>query len=269
MAVGSGVAPRAFALPRLRSKREPLILGVLGIVLFLAVWEGAAQIGWLNPVVLSSPSRIAVAFAGQWQSGQFIGDLGVSLGELALGFFLSAVAGVAVGIAMGLDRTTEYALDPFVWFLYSTPLVALYPLIVVWLGFGFATVIAITFMLTVIPIVVNTMSGVRSVDPSVVCAVRVFGGSRKDVVLKAVLPASLPYILAGFRIGLSRALIGVVLGEMFSSNAGLGFRMTLYAAHLKTADVFVPLVAFVIIGIVTTQLAILLESRLQSWKTSS
>jgi ABC-type nitrate/sulfonate/bicarbonate transport system permease component len=122
-------------------------------------------------------------------------------------------------------------------------------------------------MLTVIPIAVNTFSGVRSVDPSLVCAVRVFGGSHKDVILKAVFPASLPLVLAGFRIGLSRALIGVVLGEMFSSNAGLGFRMTVYAAHLKTADVFVPLVAFVIIGIITTQLAIMLEGRLQSWKT--
>ena len=80
-------------------------------------------------------------------------------------------------------------------------------------------------------------------------------------------PHNLPMVLAGFRIGLSRALIGVVLGEMFSSNAGLGFRMTVYAAHLKTADVFVPLVAFVVIGVITTQLALLLESRLQSWKS--
>jgi ABC-type nitrate/sulfonate/bicarbonate transport system permease component len=254
-------------MPKFRSGNEATILGITGIVLFLALWEAAAQLGWLNPVIVSSPSRIAVAFAGQWQSGQFIGDLGVSAAELVIGFVLSAVIGVAVGIAMGLNRITEYALDPFVWFLYSTPLVALYPLIVVWLGFGFATVIAITFMLTVIPIAVNTFSGVKSVDPSLVRAVRVFGGSQKDVILKAVLPASLPLVLAGFRIGLSRALIGVVLGEMFSSNAGLGFRMTVYAAHLKTADVFVPLVAFVIIGIITTQLAIMLEGRLQSWKT--
>jgi ABC-type nitrate/sulfonate/bicarbonate transport system permease component len=268
MAVGSGVAPlRPVALPKLSDSNRATLLGILGIVLFLGLWELAAQVGWLNPVILSSPSRIAVAFAGQWQSGQFIADLGVSLAELVIGFGLSAVFGVAVGIAMGLNRTTEYAFDPFVWFLYSTPLVALYPLIVVWLGFGFSTVIAITFMLTVIPIAVNTFSGVRSVDPSLVAAVRVFGGTRTDVILKAVLPASLPLVLAGFRIGLSRALIGVVLGEMFSSNAGLGFRMTVYAAHLKTADVFVPLVAFVVIGVVTTQLALLLEGRLQSWKT--
>ena len=267
MAVGSGVAPLPLSLPKFRSNSEATVLGLLGIVLFVGIWELAAQLGWLNPVILSSPSRIAVAFVGQWQSGQFLGDLGVSLAELAIGFGLSAVFGVAIGIAMGLNRSTEYALDPFVWFLYSTPLVALYPLIVVWLGFGFATVIAIAFMLTIIPIIVNTLSGVRAVDPSVVKAVRVFGGSDLDVVRKAILPASLPYVLAGFRIGLSRALIGVVLGEMFSSNAGLGFRMTVYAAHLKTADVFVPLVAFVVIGVITTQLAILLESRLQSWKT--
>ena len=156
MAVGSGVARRA------------TVLGILGIVLFLGLWELAAQVGWLNPVVLSSPGRIVAAFSGQWQSGQVLGDLGVSLEELVLGFALSAVVGVAIGIAMGLNRITEYALDPFVWFLYSTPLVALYPLIVVWLGFGFATVIAITFMLTVVPIAVNTFSGVRSVDPSLI-----------------------------------------------------------------------------------------------------
>src|SRR5665213_683031 len=231
VAVGSGVAQlQPVALPKFRSSNEATMLGILGIVLFLGLWEGAAQVGWLNPVILSSPSRIAVAFAGQWQSGQFIRDLGVSVAELVIGFVLSAVVGVAAGIAMGLNRITEYAFDPFVWFLYSTPLVALYPLIVVWLGFGFATVVAIAFLLTVIPIAVNTFSGVRSVDPWIVCAVRVFGGSNRDVVLKAVLPASLPLVLAGFRIGLSRALIGVVLGEMFSSNAGLGFRMTVYAA---------------------------------------
>jgi ABC-type nitrate/sulfonate/bicarbonate transport system permease component len=268
MAVGSGVAaPATLALPRFRSSNSATLLGILGIVLFIGLWEGAAQAGLLNPVILSSPSRIAAAFAGQWQSGQFLTDLGVSLSELAIGFTLSAVVGVAIGIAMGLNRTTEYALDPFVCFLYSTPLVALYPLIVVWLGFGFATVIAIAFMLTVVPMAVNTFAGVRSVDESLIRAVRVFGGSNKDVILKAVLPASLPLVLAGARIGLSRALIGVVLGEMFSSNAGLGFRMTVYAAHLKTADVFVPLVAFVIIGVITTQLAIVLEARLQSWKT--
>jgi ABC-type nitrate/sulfonate/bicarbonate transport system permease component len=250
--------------PRVRA----ILRGLLGLVGFLGLWELAAQANLLNPVVVSSPSRIYAAFQGQVGSGQLLGDFLVSFNELAIGFALSLVVGVSIGIAMGLHRDTEYALDPFVWFLYSTPLVALYPLIVVWFGFGFSTVIAITFMLTVVPLIVNTLAGVRSVEPSLIRAVRAFGGTRTDVVFKAILPASLPLVLAGVRIGLGRALIGVVLGEMFSANAGLGFRMTTYGAHLKTADVFVPLTVFIVIGVVLTQLATLLEHRLQAWKNT-
>ena len=252
----------------IRLRVRPLVLGTIGVVAFLALWEICARVGWLNPVVVSSPSRIAAAFAAQAESGQLLGDFFVSFGELVIGFVFSFVVGSAIGIAMGLSRTTEYALDPFVWFLYSTPLVALYPLIVVWFGFGFATVIAITFMLTVVPIVVNTLAGVRSVDPSLIRAVRAFGGSQTDVVFKAIVPASMPLVLAGVRIGLGRALIGVVLGEMFSANAGLGFRMTTYGAHLETADVFVPLTLFIIIGVVLTQVTSLFENRLQAWKNA-
>jgi ABC-type nitrate/sulfonate/bicarbonate transport system permease component len=97
-------------------------------------------------------------------------------------------------------------------------------------------------------------------------AVEAFGGSHLDVIRKAVLPAAVPMIIAGTRIGLGRALHGVVLGEMFSSNAGLGYRITFYAAHLRTADVFVPLVILVAIGIAINQLGNALEARLQAWR---
>jgi ABC-type nitrate/sulfonate/bicarbonate transport system permease component len=254
------------AATRRRTWNEPAVLGTLGLVAFVALWEFAAEEHWLNPVIVSSPTRIAAAFVQQWAAGTFLGDLGVSLSELAIGFGLSIVVGIAVGIAMGLNRDTEYALDPFVWFLYSTPLIALYPLIVVWLGFGFATVVAVAFLLTVVSIVVNTFAGVRGVDPLLIRAVRAFGANRREVIVKVILPASLPMVMAGVRIGLGRALIGVVLGEMFGANAGLGYRMTVFASRLRTADVFVPLITFVVIGVVTTQLAGLLERRLQAWK---
>ncbi len=249
-----------------RRNNDEVVFGIAGLVAFTLLWEVAARLGWLNPVVISSPSRIAVAFVGQLASGQYAGDLGVSLTELVVGFVLSVVVGVAVGIAMGLNRDVEYAIDPFVWFLYSTPLIALYPLLVVWLGFGFATVVTVAFLLTVVSIIVNTLAGVRSVDPVLIRAVRAFGGDRSAVIRKVILPASLPLIVAGIRIGLSRTLIGVVLGEMFSSNAGLGFRMTVYAARLRTADVFVPLITFVVIGVIITQLVGMFERRVQAWK---
>jgi NitT/TauT family transport system permease protein len=247
-------------------RAERLILGATGVVLFVLAWEVAARNGLLNPTIASSPSRIATAFSAQWQSGELLSDLGVSLREFSLGFGLALVLGVGLGIAMGMSRILEYAVDPFIWFLYSSPLIALYPLIVVWLGYGTLTVIAVTFLLTVVSIVVNTMAGVQSVEPLLVRAVRAFGGTRRAVVMKVILPASVPLILAGIRIGLGRALLGVVLGEMFSSNAGLGFRISFYAARLRTADVFVALLILIVVGISTDQICKQLEARLQAWR---
>jgi NitT/TauT family transport system permease protein len=260
----AGITPNR--RPATASRRERLVLGIVGTLAFLLVWETAARFDLINPVVVSNPSRIAAAFAAQLQSGEIFADLKVTMIEFAAGYGLSLVVGIGLGIAMGLNRLTEYAVDPFVWFLYSSPLIAFYPLIIVWLGFGFATVVTITFLLSFVSVVVNTVAGVQGVDPQLVRAVRAFGGGRLDVIRKAVLPAAVPLIIAGMRIGLGRALHGVVLGEMFSSNAGLGYRITFYAAHLRTADVFVPLVILVVIGLMINQLGNALEARLQAWR---
>ena len=262
-----GIAPSQPRTARAATpSRERLVLGIIGTLAFLVTWEVAARLELINPVVVSNPSRIAAAFAAQLRSGELLGDLEVTLIEFAVGFGLSLAVGIGLGIAMGLSRLTEYAIDPFVWFLYSSPLIAFYPLIIVWLGFGFATVIAVTFLLSFVSIVVNTLAGVQSVDPQLIRAVRAFGGGRLDVIRKVILPAAVPLIIAGARIGLGRALHGVVLGEMFSSNAGLGYRITFYAAHLRTADVFVPLTILVVIGLVINQLGNALETRLQAWR---
>lgn len=251
---------------RSRDRLEETGLGILGVVLLVSVWEFAARAGWINSVIASSPTAIAQAFVGQWQSGDIIADLQVSMAEFAIGFSLSLIVGLALGIAMGMSRMVEYAADPFIWFLYASPLIAFYPLIIVWLGFGSTTVIALTFLLTFVTITVNTMAGVRSVDPQLVRAVRAFGGTQLDVVRKVVLPASVPLVLAGVRIGLGRALIGVILGEMFSSNGGLGYHISYYGAHLKTADLFVPLMSVVIIGIVMTRVCAVFERWFLSWR---
>lgn len=243
-----------------------LVLGAIGMALLVALWEYSATRGWLNPVVLSSPSRIAMAFMRQWGSGDLLADLRTSMIEFAIGFGASILFGVAIGFAMGMNRLVEYALDPFVWLLYASPLIAFYPLLIVWLGFGFSTVVAIAFLLSFVSIVVNAMAGVHAVDPSLVRAVLAFGGTWRDVARKIILPASVPHILAGARIGLGRALHGVVLGEMFGSNDGLGYSITRYAAQLKTADVFVPLLTLVALGVAINQLSALLESRLLSWR---
>jgi NitT/TauT family transport system permease protein len=268
MATGAGslAAAPGLRLRRAYRRHEAAILGIVGLGGFTALWELAGRLGWINPIVLSSPSRVGDALVRQVRSGDLLRDLQITTVEFVLGFVIAVALGVGVGVLMGLYQDAEFVLDPFIWFLYAAPLVAFYPLIIVWLGFGFWTVVAITVFLTAIPVTVNTMAGIRSVDPLLVRAVRAFGGSTRDVVTKVLLPGSLPLVLAGLRIGIGRALIGVVLGEMFSANAGLGFRMTFYGARLRTTDVLVPMLVIIVFGVVATQLVRLLEVRLARWR---
>lgn len=251
---------------RVYYNHEAVILGAIGLLLFGSAWELAARLGWLDPIILSSPSRVGDAFQRQWAAGEVLRDLRVSLLEFSVAFAISAFIGVSLGILMGLYRNAEYSLDPFIWFFYSAPIVAFYPLIIIWLGFGFWTVILISFILSVIPITINTLAAIRSVDPLLVRAVRSFGGNTLDVISKVFLPGALPLILAGLRIGVERALIGVVLGEMFSANAGVGFRLTVYGARLRTTDLLVPLFLILALGVIATQSIRFLENHLARWR---
>ncbi len=250
----------------MNEKFAQVALGALGFILLIGAWELAARNGLANPVVVSSPARIAAAFARQWASGDLFADLETSAIEFAIGYGLAIVVGVVLGLAMGLNRIAEYCIDPFIWFIYASPLIAFYPLLIVWLGFGFVTVVTVAFLLSFVSIAINAMAGVHAVDASHMRAVLAFGGTRRDVIFKVILPSSVPHILAGARIGLGRALHGVVLGEMFGSNDGLGYSITRYAAQLKTADVFVPLLTLIVLGVAINQASALLEGRLQSWK---
>jgi ABC-type nitrate/sulfonate/bicarbonate transport system permease component len=242
------------------------LLGAVGVLILLLAWQYAAARGALNPAVVSSPTEIAKAFVGQWKSGEIVSNAGVSLLEFVVGFALSVTIGTAVGVGMGLSRTFEYVVDPYVWFLASSPLIAFYPIIVVWLGFGFATVVAITFLLCFTSIAINTFAGVQAADKQLIRAVRAFGGTRRDVIVKVLAPSAAPHILAGVRLGLGRALLGIVLGEMFGSDSGLGASITYHAAQLQTADVFVPLLVLVAIGVGLDRGGAWLERRMLSWR---
>jgi NitT/TauT family transport system permease protein len=183
-----------------------------------------------------------------------------------MGFGLATVVGITVGLAMGAWKWVESALDPFVWTLYVTPLVALQPLLVAWVGFGFPVAVTLAFLLAVVPIMVNTLAAVQAADPVHVRAVRAFGGGRHAVIMKVVLPASLPLVVAGLRIAAGRALVGVVAGEMFAANKGLGFQMTSYGARLRAADALAPVVVLVVIGVVVTQGLRWIEARFERWR---
>lgn len=200
------------------------------------------------------------------RSGELARNIAVSLGEFFVGFGAAAVAGVVLGLAAGRVRTLEYILDPFLWFLYSAPLIAFYPIFVIWLGLGTPTVIAITFLLAVTPITANTLSGIKGVSPGLIRAARSFGAGERDLLWKVVLPASLPMVIAGLRLGIGRALTGVVVAELFGATAGLGFSIAYYGGLLKTTNMLASLVVIVILGVVCTQALSAVEARFSSWR---
>ena len=243
------------------------LLGTLSFLVIIVAWELLVRMGLLNPFFTSSPIAILITLKGQFVSGILFKNLWVSLQEFAMGYGLGIIVGITLGVLIGWYKIIDHALDPFIWFLYSAPLISFYPLFVIWLGLGKPTVIAITFLLSVIPILVNTATGIREVSPVLVQATRCFGGRRSDLFLKVALPSSVPMLMAGLRLGIGRALMGVVIAEMFGATAGLGFSITYYGGMLQTTDMMASLIVVVALGVIFTQVLILIEGHFDSWRT--
>jgi NitT/TauT family transport system permease protein len=248
-------------------KSAPVTLGIVSFASILLVWESVVRMGWVNPFFVSQPSAIAISLIGAARSGELWRHCVVSLREFAIGYTASVIVGVLLGGLAGRFRSVEYVLDPFLWFLYSAPLIAFYPIFVLWFGLGVPTVIAITFLLSVTQITANTLSGVKNVNPGLLLAARSFGATERDLLWKVVLPASVPMVIAGLRLGIGRALMGVVVGELFGATAGLGFSISYYGALLKTTDMIASLVVVVILGVLCTQGLSAVEARFDSWRT--
>lgn len=252
---------------RLRSRFDSVFLGGVGLAGALLIWEVAARLKWADPVLISSPTMVAAALKNWAANGELWRDLGTSIFELLIAFGASALIGIPLGVIMAWSRKVEYALDPFIWLLYSTPIVSFWPLFIIWLGIGVKAIVALAFFFSLVQIIINTMSGVRGIDAVLIRCARSFNARPGDLFFKFTLPGALLMIIAGLRLALGRALIGVVVGELFSSNAGLGFHISYYGAKLRFADVFAALFVVVVLGVGTSQAIRFVESRLVSWKS--
>jgi len=241
-------------------------LGILSFVIILTVWEASVRLGMINPFFTSSPTSVAAALGRHAASGELLRNLSASLIEFAAGFGLAVIVGVLLGLIVGWYKIVDYALDPFIWFLYSAPLIGFYPIFVIVLGLGRPTVIAITFLLSVFVTLVNTASGIRNVDPSLIQVARSFGARKYELFFKVALPASVPMIIAGLRLAVGRALMGVVGGEMFGATAGLGASIAYYGGRLKTTDMIASLIIITALGVLLTQTLIVIEAHFDSWR---
>lgn len=253
------------SLSRWYSRNETAVLGVSGVLLFMVVWEIGGRTLDTKGFV-SYPTEIYGAFQKYVANGQMLSDTLISLKELGYGFSLAAVVGIPLGMMMGRYRWVEYVIDPYFWFFYSSPTVALFPLLIFWLGLGQPTIIALTFILAIFTITANVIVGVQEVDPVLIRAARSFGASQLQVFGRVVIPSALPAIASGLRLGMGRALIGTIVGEFFGSNEGLGFRISYYGGRLRTTDLLAYVVVVLVVGVVLTQTLQYLENRLSTWR---
>ncbi|MBI3002686.1 MAG: ABC transporter permease [candidate division NC10 bacterium] len=256
----------ASPLRRFYLTSERAILGVASVALVLLLWEWTAARELVSLVFISSPTRIAKAAVELAASGGLWNDLKVSGIEFFVGYALSVAVGIPLGIATGWYRRLFYLLDPFISGLYATPRVALLPLIIIWVGIGIWSKIVVVFLGAVFPILINTLAAVRTTDERLLRAARSFGADDLQVFRTVVLPSSVPFILTGLRLGVGRALVGVVVGELYAATAGIGFLITVAGASFQTDKVFVGILIIAAAGMVSMEVLSRLERRFEKWR---
>jgi len=257
----------ASSLYKFYLNQEKKILGTSAVVVFLTVWELiGSTFQLINPMFMSAPSLIWKAAVQLFISGEIYNDLYVSGIEFAWGYFLSVIFAIPFGIMVGWYKRMSYIFDPFINAMNATPRVALLPLVIIWLGIGILSKVGIIFLGAVFPMLINTRDGVKTTPLNLLNAARSFGASEWQIFKSVVLPSTVPFILTGLRLGVGRALIGVMVGELYAATAGIGFMITVAGATFQTDKVFVGVLIFAISGMVAMELLTKLESKFDKWR---
>jgi NitT/TauT family transport system permease protein len=242
------------------------ILGILGIAVVLIAWQCAASWNLVDIKFSSSPSQVARSGYDYVRTAAFASDINATAYDFSVGFGLGVVVGIVVGLLMGWYRIFNYLVDYFVTFAYAAPRVALVPLLIVWFGIGSRASIAMVFLMSFFPVLVNTLSGIGTVDHNLLemaASMNVRGWRLFRTVL---LPGSVPSIMSGVRLAVGTGLVGVIVAEFTASTQGLGYMITNAASNYDTPRVFVGVVIVSLIGVILSQLARQVERRFDRWR---
>jgi NitT/TauT family transport system permease protein len=233
----------------------------------LLMWELLSRFV-VPPQFLPPPSAIIRAFMATTESGELPRQLMQTASVLVLGFSLAILSGMAIGIAMGIFPALRRILDPYVSTFNAMPTIALVPLVIIWLGLGYEAKVFLTWIVSVPTVIINAETGVANVPPAFIETARAFGCNRRQVFRRVILHAAIPYFVAGIRLALGRALVGVIVAEMFTALTGLGYMIVLYGNTFRTAELFVPIVVLAILSVTITKLIYRFETKLAPWRVT-
>jgi ABC-type nitrate/sulfonate/bicarbonate transport system permease component len=245
-------------------RQKLLLIRVLSVAITLLAWDLYGRS--VNPIFLSYPTAIFAALPEMIASGELPRALAGSLGPFALGWAAAIVFGVILGLLMGRYATIDAVFDSQMMALYSTPTVALIPLFILWLGIGFSAKVAIIFLSAFFPIALNAYGGAKSLTSDLTNIGRVENAREDQIFLKIVVPASVPFVMTGIRLSVGRAVVGMVVAEMFTAIGGLGGSIVLYSSTYKTDRLFVVIAVLSAIGVVLSEITKRIENHFLKWR---
>lgn len=248
---------------------EQRLIGVVSVVVVLVLWEVAALLRVKPKLIFPGPFDVLDAFKSLYKAGNLWVDLGTSAQELLVGLGLAVACGLPLGLLIGWYKRVAWALNPFVNFLYATPRIALTPLLIIWLGIGNSSKIAIVFLMAFFPVLINTAQGVQSLEQGAVRVARCFGASDLQLFRTVALPGTVPFIASGIRLAVGQALIGVFVAELSGAQHGIGLMMSTSSQQFQTSQVFAGLFIFAAAGIVLTALLRRVENRFAAWRPNN
>jgi len=256
-------AERVAAERRRRTGLQNFIIRMASLAIFLALWQIAAMN--VDPVLFTSPWKVAVAAVDMIATGELWASLWPSLLVLLMGLSLAIAFGTLLGLMLARFRIMDIGLTVYITFLYSIPSVALVPLIVLWAGYETTAKVIILFLFGFFPMVINTYQGVKSVDPKLLEVGRAFRCSERQLWANIVLPGALPFIVTGIRLAVGRGMIGMVLADLYTAISGIGYLIVRTASTFQVDRMFVPIVTLGLLGVTLTALLRLAEKWVAPW----
>lgn len=241
------------------------LLSWLAPIALVVIWEWLAQAGWLSPQVLPAPSKVIRTAFKLATTGTLLNDLGVSLLRAAVGFVIGTAVGGGLGILVGFSRIAEALIDRSVQMIRAIPFLAALPLVIVWLGVGETQKVFLVALGVTFPIYINTVLGIRQVDPKLLELGRVQGLSSLQLIRRIILPGALPSILTGVRYALATAWLALVVAETIGAQSGIGFLAMDAREFLRTDVIVLTIVIYALIGVAADGIARFLERRLLAW----
>jgi NitT/TauT family transport system permease protein len=242
-----------------------LIWGSLGIVGCLLLWQIGSSLQLWDPLFVSSPLEVLRAAFKIIPSKEFMGHVLTTVQCLLLGLFIALFVGVFTGLPIGWFPRLNATFEPVIAAIYGIPYIAFLPVIIMWTGIGMTSRVIIVFWSAVFPLTINSIQGARAVDENYLRVGRSFSATSFQMFFTIALPSAVPYILAGLRTSIGRAIVGVVVAEFFMSSKGLGYFINLKANALDMAPAFVAIVFLAVFGIGLVSLATYFENRYCKW----